>query len=157
VLPAQDDASFPDPILKAETSLPEPYPLRHRNKVFNFLRFSMSPVHSRRCYTVFMSVKTYLTMADAMRDLERRGFTANFEPLGRALHILGREKTYQPAELTIVEHHRFEGASDPDEMSVVYAMEAGDGTRGVLVDAYGVYSNPDLSAFLKDVRMRENV
>jgi hypothetical protein len=104
-----------------------------------------------------MSFKTYMTMADAMRDLERRGFTANFEPIGKALHVLGGEKTYQPADLTIVEHHRFEGASDPDEMSVLYAMEARDGTLGVLIDAYGTYANPDLSTFLKDVRMHENV
>ena len=97
-----------------------------------------------------------MTMADATRDLDRRGFTAIFEPIGKALHVLGNEKLYQSAELTIVEHHRFEGASDPDEMSVVYAIEARDGTRGILVDAYGVYSNPDLSSFLKDVRMRED-
>jgi hypothetical protein len=104
-----------------------------------------------------MSMKPYMTMADATRDLERRGFTANFEPIGKALHVLGKEKTYQPGELTILEHHRFEGASDPDEMSVVYAIEATDGTRGVLVDAYGVYSNPDLSTFLKDVRILEDI
>ena len=104
-----------------------------------------------------MSFKPYMTPAEAMRDLERRGFTANFEPIDKTVHVLGSEKTYQPAEITIVEHHRFEGASDPDEMSVVYAIEARDGTRGVLVDAYGVYSNPDLSAFLKNVPMREDV
>ncbi len=42
-------------------------------------------------------------------------------------------------------------------MAVVYDLEARDGTRVVLVDAYGVYANPELSTFLKDVRMRENV
>ncbi len=104
-----------------------------------------------------MSAKTYTTMADAMNDLKRRGFTADFEPFGKMLHIMGRERAFQPDELTIVEHHRFEGSSDPEEMAVVYAIEARDGTRGVLIDAYGVYANPDLSAFLKDVRMRENL
>jgi hypothetical protein len=104
-----------------------------------------------------MSFKPYMTMADAMHDLKRRGFTADFEPIGKALHVAGQQKTYQPDELTIVEHHRFEGSSDPEEMAVLYVIEARDGTRGVLVDAYGVYANPDLSAFLKDVRMRENV
>lgn len=104
-----------------------------------------------------MSYPTYMTMAEALRGLERRGFTANFEPIGRSLHIAGSERTFQPDELTIVEHHRFEGSSDPEEMAVVYALEARDGTRGVLIDAYGVYANPDLSTFLKDVRMRENL
>ena len=103
-----------------------------------------------------MSMKPYATMTDAMKDLKVRGFTADFEPIGRSLHTAGSQRTFQPDELTIVEHHRFEGASDPEEMAVVYAIEATDGTRGVLVDAYGVYANPDLSAFLKDVRIHEN-
>ena len=104
-------------------------------------------------YAGCMSFKTYMTMADAMRDLKRRGFTADFELIGKTFRTLGSERAFQPDELTIVEHHRFEGQSDPEEMAVVYAIEARDGTRGVLVDAYGVYANPDLSAFLKDVRM----
>jgi hypothetical protein len=104
-----------------------------------------------------MSYPTYMTMAEALRGLEQRGFTANFEPIGRSLHIAGGERTFQPDELTIVEHHRFEGSSDPEEMAVVYALEARDGTRGALVDAFGVYANPELSAFLKDVRMCEDL
>jgi hypothetical protein len=56
-----------------------------------------------------------------------------------------------------VEHHRFEGVSDPDDLSVVYAREANDGTRGALTDAYGTYVNPHLSAFLKKVPMKENL
>ncbi|SRR6266545_1025860 len=108
-------------------------------------------------YAGNMGAQTYLTMAEAMNDLKRRGFTADFEPIGKMLHAAGSERTFQPDELTIVEHHRFEGASDPEEMAVVYALEARDGTRGVLIDAYGVYANPDLSVFLQDVRMQENV
>ena len=108
-------------------------------------------------YADCMSFKTYTTMADAMNDLKRRGFTADFELIGQTFRAMGSERAFQPDELTIVEHHQFEGSSDPEEMAVVYAIEARDGTRGVLVDAYGVDANPDLSVFLTDVRMRENV
>src|SRR3989454_1325822 len=38
-------------------------------------------------------------------------------------------KTFAAQQLMIVEHHRFEGASDPDDMSVVYGIEATDGDR----------------------------
>jgi hypothetical protein len=75
----------------------------------------------------------------------------------KCLCDVGTGKTFQPSELTIVEHHRFEGASDPDDLSIVYGIEANDGTRGALSDAYGAYANPDLSAFLKKVPMRENL
>lgn len=102
-----------------------------------------------------MSIKAYMTVADAIRDLEQRGFTANFELIGKTFRAVESGKTFNPEDLTIVEHYRFEGSSDPEEMAVVYAIQAGDGTRGTLVDAYGMYANPDLSAFLKDVQIHE--
>jgi hypothetical protein len=42
-------------------------------------------------------------------------------------------------------------------MSVLYAIEAADGTRGTIADAFGPQANPDLGAFLKHVRMQEDV
>jgi len=54
-----------------------------------------------------------------------------------------------------VEHYRFEGASDPDDMSVVYAFESHDGSRGIIADAFGLYANPDLGGFLEKVKIRE--
>jgi hypothetical protein len=50
-------------------------------------------------------------------------------------------KTYRPDELVIFKTYRFEGASDPGDNSVLYLMEANDGTLGYTMDAYGVYSN----------------
>ena len=66
-------------------------------------------------------------------------------------------KSFSPDQLTIVEHYRFEGVSDPDDLSVLYAVEATDGTRGTVADAFGPYANPDLGAFLKTVKMREDI
>jgi hypothetical protein len=51
----------------------------------------------------------------------------------------------------------FEGVSDPDDLSVLYAIEAQDGTRGVVADAFCPYANPDLGAFLKTVKRREDI
>lgn len=106
-------------------------------------------------YAEAMVTKAYTTVAEALLDLEKRGFNANFELIGKTFRAVGSGKTFNPDDLTILEHHRFEGSSDPEEMAVVYAIQAADGTRGVLVDAYGAYANPDLSAFLKDVPIRE--
>jgi hypothetical protein len=106
-------------------------------------------------YAESMSDKGYQTVAEAVRTLEQRGFSANFELIGKTFRAVESGKTFKPEDLTIVEHYRFEGASDPEELAVVYAIEAADGTRGILVDAYGAYANPDLSAFLKDVPIDE--
>ena len=94
-------------------------------------------------------------MAEAIEDLMKRGFTANFEFLDKALRDVDSGRTFRAGELTIVEHYRFEGTSDPDEMSVVYAVESEDGTKGIIADAFGVYANPELGGFLSNVTIRE--
>ena len=104
-----------------------------------------------------MNVKSYSSMTEVMEDLRSRGFTANFEFLNQAFRDLESGKTFTADELTIVEHYRFEGASDPEDMSVVYAIESSDGTRGIIADAFGAYANPDLGAFLSNVGVHEDV
>ena len=68
---------------------------------------------------------------------------------------MGSGKTFKADELTIVEHYRFEGASDPDDMSVVYAIESNDGLKGIVADAFGLYANPNLGGVLEKVKIRE--
>jgi hypothetical protein len=94
-------------------------------------------------------------MTEAVKGLQERGFTANFEFIDGFFRDLSSGRTFRADELTIVEHHRFEGSSDPDDLSICYALEARDGTRGVLVDAYGVYANPEVSEFLTRVPIHE--
>ena len=49
-------------------------------------------------------------------------------------------KFYKPEDLTIIKTYRFEGQSDPADSSIVYLIQADDGTMGYSMDAYGVYS-----------------
>ena len=53
--------------------------------------------------------------------------------------------------MKIVNFYRFEGNSNPDDMSVMYAIETSDGLKGTLTDAYGLYSDDDTGEFLKEV------
>ena len=84
-------------------------------------------------------INLYNTETEAITDLKRRGFTANLEYLDNTFRAVDNGKAFKAEELTIVERHRFEGASDPDDESVVYAIESRDGIRGTLVDAFGPY------------------
>ena len=102
-----------------------------------------------------MSVKLYTNMVEAIQELKKRGFTANFEFLKQAFRDVDSGRTFKADELTIVEHYRFEGASDPDDMSVVYAIEVDGGPKGIIADAYGLYANPSLGGFLEKVKIRE--
>jgi hypothetical protein len=102
-----------------------------------------------------MNPPAYASEIDAIDDLRRRGYTADFEVRDGALRETASGRLFRADELAIVEHHRFEGASDPEDMSVVYALESRDGLRGVVVDAFGAYANPRLADFLEKVEMRE--
>jgi len=95
-------------------------------------------------------------MTEAIKGLEARGFTTNFEFLNNTFCAVDSGRTFTAEELSILEHHRFEGVSDPDDESIVYAIETSDGTRGAIADAYGVYSNPELEEFMEKVKMCED-
>ena len=94
------------------------------------------------------------TLAGTLADLADRGFAGAFTVAGDGLRITNTARVFGAEDLTIREFHRFEGVSDPDDMSIVYAIESRDGTRGTLVDAFGVYSNPAVSRVLERVPIR---
>jgi hypothetical protein len=97
----------------------------------------------------------YPTVACAVDDLTRRGFTEDFRVVDGALRAIGTGETARAQDLVIREVHRFEGVSDPDDMAIVYGVEGKNGVRGTLVDAFGVYSDPALSALLERVPIRQ--
>ncbi len=102
-----------------------------------------------------MRTTSYTNVVEAIEGLRKRGFTANFEFLDHTFRDVESGRTFRADELTIVEHFRFEGASDPDDMSVVYAIESIDGLKGVIADAFGLYADADLGGFLETVEIRE--
>jgi hypothetical protein len=93
------------------------------------------------------------TLACAIEQLASRGFTAHFGVVGDRLRAFDSGRAFAAREVVIREFQRFEGVSDPDDMAIVYAIETTDGTRGSLVDAFGAYSSPTVSNFMRDVPM----
>jgi len=89
--------------------------------------------------------------ASVMEDLARRGFTEQFKLMTEGLHGVQTGQTFGPSQITIVEQYRFEGISDPDDMSILYAIETKSGVRGTLTDAFGVYADPRIGAFVRKV------
>jgi hypothetical protein len=85
-------------------------------------------------------MKDYNTLVEALQDLNARGYSDDFELQTSCIHCKTKKLSLKPDEFEIVEVYRFEGMSDPDDNAVVYALEAADGTKGVIVDAYGTYA-----------------
>ena len=78
----------------------------------------------------------YGLLSEAVDDLCAKGYTYEFELCKDGL-FLG-EKQLDPEQFTIDSFHRFEGPSDPGDMSIVYAISSEVlGIKGLLVGAYG--------------------
>ncbi len=94
------------------------------------------------------------TLAGVLDELTRRGFGEHFTPAPGGLRAVDAGRTFGADQFVIAEYHRFEGVSDPDDMAIVYALETRTGIRGTLTDAFGVYSDPRVGAFLRAVPIR---
>lgn len=97
----------------------------------------------------------YDHLVDALQALELQGPLLRFEIQSQGLVALDSGTCYQPKDLEIIEFHRFEGDTDPDDMAILYLLETRDGERGVIIDAYGTYSNAQLGKFIKQVPIRD--
>jgi hypothetical protein len=54
----------------------------------------------------------------------------------------------------IVEYFRFEGASNPSDMSILFSVECEDGNRGTIISAYGIYADTKLVEFMSKVKIK---
>jgi len=102
---------------------------------------------------------TYMTsMQKCLEKLEEQGYTDQFKVEKKYLQSLtDAKKKYKAKELNAVNFFRFEGDSDPDDMSILYAIETTDGRKGTLIDAYGNYSDDETGAFMQDVDISKKI
>jgi hypothetical protein len=96
----------------------------------------------------------YRTLDRVIEELKQRGFVERFDVREGRLRALGSGRVFDAGDLTIREYQRFEGVSDPDDASIVYAIETRGGTKGLLVDAFGPYANPEVGRLLETVEIR---
>ena len=87
--------------------------------------------------------KEMTTLTEVLEGLRKRQHDNEFTVVNNEGFTTTNGKTYKPEELTIIKTYRFEGPSDPGDSSIVYLIEANDGTMGYTMDAYGVYSTQD--------------
>jgi len=91
------------------------------------------------------------TMASCLNKLSMDGYNENFQVTDKGLSSFGKNTFYKPEDIRIVNFFRFEGASDPADNSILYAIETNDGRKGTLTDAYGPYADLETEKFIKKV------
>ncbi|WP_427873295.1 hypothetical protein [Flavobacterium sp. MMS24-S5] len=90
---------------------------------------------------------------DNIKRYQEEGYMVNY--LFENDHLIDSESkvAYKPEDIFIVAHHRYEGMSDPDDMSILYIIETKDGGKGTHLLGYGserqIWKKPN---FLKTSR-----
>jgi hypothetical protein len=92
-------------------------------------------------------MKNYETLVDATNDLMKRGYTANLSLDGDTISDKSQDIHMTADDFSIDEFYRFEGASNPDDTSIIYAVSAPKyRLKGIIVNAYGAYADDSSSA-----------
>ncbi|RNL95056.1 phosphoribosylpyrophosphate synthetase [Sinomicrobium pectinilyticum] len=82
----------------------------------------------------------YDTLSQAIAELKEEGFTQDYNLRDKGVHNTQKSSHIPAEDLNVLKIYRFEGKSNPDDNAVLYAIETAKGERGLLLDAYGVYS-----------------
>lgn len=91
------------------------------------------------------------TMSQCLNKLFKDGYTVDFKVDDKGIFADEKSKTYKPEKVHIVNFFRFEGASDPSDNAIVYAIETDDGVKGTLTDSYGYQADARVSKFIQQV------
>lgn len=101
-------------------------------------------------------MKTYETMNEAVSDLMKRGYSYDFNIENNVILCKQIDKRLSPEEFEIDEIYRFEGETDPGDENIVYAISSKNhNLKGILVNAYGTYSDADSYKVISRLKTHE--
>lgn len=99
-------------------------------------------------------MKQYDTVIDAIDGLKKRGFAYDFNLDEKQLLTNDSKEKFTSDEFKIVEVYRFEGTSNPDESSIVYAIESAKyNLKGFRLNAYGIYADNNSTEIAKKMEI----
>jgi hypothetical protein len=100
-------------------------------------------------------VPTYDSLVTALEGLKSRGFTEEFSIIGGYIECGELNLRLYPDDFEVKEVFRFEGMSNPDDSTVLYAIESDDGVKGTFVVPYGAYVDGDAAQFIRSLRTKQ--
>jgi hypothetical protein len=97
----------------------------------------------------------YGTLSETMNELRGQGYTEDFNLQQNCLECRNGEFKVFANEFKVDKYYRFEGASNPSDSAILYAISSNDDkVKGLLVNAYGIYSNPITDEMVKKLAVR---
>jgi hypothetical protein len=100
-------------------------------------------------------MNTYGTLSETMNELRREGYTEDFNLRQNCLECRNGKFKIFANEFKVDKYYRFEGASNPSDAAILYAISSHDEkVKGLLVNAYGIYSDPITDDMIRKLNVR---
>ncbi len=97
------------------------------------------------------------SLSEVTNLLSERGYTMDLNLKPHYLQCAETSQKLFPGEFTVDRHYRFEGASNPDDEAIVFAISSPKhNLKGVLIGGYGVSSDPISDEMIKALDEREH-
>jgi len=90
-------------------------------------------------------------LTNQLQQLEKQGFTDQLKFENGQLTNLSNQLKYSANQIIHSDEYRFEGMTNPSDMSILFAIEFVDGRRGTLAAPYGSQGDADLFEFMNKV------
>ena len=95
------------------------------------------------------------TLSETMNELRKEGYVEDFNLKQTCLECGNRQFKVFADEFKVDKFYRFEGASNPSDSAILYAISSEKyGLKGVLVNGYGIYSEPLTDAMIEQLKVR---
>ena len=103
-----------------------------------------------------MEKKNLKSEKDFIKIYQEKGFTTNFMMVNHKLVGTETKTEYYPMDIKVVAEHRFEGMSNPSDMSILYVIETKQGHKGTVLANYSPSSDTSTAEFFKAIP-KENI
>lgn len=86
-------------------------------------------------------MESFDTLVEGINALRKLGYTEDFNLRQNCIECRNGDFEIFHNEFEIDKHFRFEGESNPDDSSILYAISSEKyNLKGILVNGYGIYS-----------------
>lgn len=100
-------------------------------------------------------MEQHVTLSGTMNELRKEGYTEDFNLKQNCLECHNGEFKVFTNDFKVDKFYRFEGESNPSDSAILYAISSErHGLKGLLVNAYGIYSDPVTDAMTEKLQLR---
>ncbi|QDO92626.1 hypothetical protein FNB79_01050 [Formosa sediminum] len=89
--------------------------------------------------------------SDFIKQYQNKGYRANYQIVDGALIDLETKEKFKPEQVKVVAEHRYEGMSNPSDMSILYVLETPTASKGTFLTGFGPSANLEDAEFFKTI------